>query len=117
MIDNGGEITNQVEHDFSDDTLDNIHTKHRDNYIVDNGLQLSGDNEYEEDYDHEQKNEENEDDEYNYEKVDPTSEDYKKCPDSLSACLAVCQPILKIRLLAFTLCERECWERCGSARV
>ena len=37
----------------------------------------------------------------------------KQCPDNLSACLSVCQPVLYIRVLAFTLCRRECWERCG----
>ena len=35
------------------------------------------------------------------------------CPDNLSACLSACRPVLLIRVLAFTYCKRECWERCG----
>merc|ERR1712066_860421 len=48
LIDNDGEITNEVEpDDVSADTMNIIHTKlieenHRDNHIMDYGLELSG---------------------------------------------------------------------------
>ena len=123
MIDSGGEITNQVEHDFSDDAHN--HTKltyenHGDNYIIDNGLELSENTEYGSvGEDLQEGMDETEDDQYDYEEFSQSQDSgsYKQCPDNLTACLAVCQPILKIRLLAFTLCERECMERCGSASV
>ena len=127
MIDSSGEITNQVEHDFSDDAHNFIHTKltyenQGDNYIIDNGLELSENIEYGFESvgeDLPEVMDETEDDQYDYEEFSQSQDSgsYKQCPDNLTACLAVCQPILKIRLLAFTLCERECMERCGSASV
>ena len=107
--------TNEVETDFSVNALNILYTKQNeknpaDNYIPITGLELSeafSDEDVVKTIDPEEE----------AQAVNEVSEEAtpgsKQCPDNLSACLSVCQPILEIRVLAFHYCERECRERCG----
>ena len=127
LIDNtAAELTSEVETDFLVDDLNILQTKlsdesHGDEYNLNNGLDLSGNDTVKE-----MGNEDIDQQEHPSQTIDTqdktkneAEEDSaaplpgKQCPDSLPACLAVCQPVLNIRILAFTLCERECWKRCG----
>ena len=112
--------TNEVETYFSVNAPNILHYRQieenpADNYIPITGLELS-----------EAFKKNNPNDEYVLKTIDPEEEAQsvnevseeatpgsKQCPDNLSACLSVCQPILEIRVLAFHFCERECRERCG----
>ena len=112
--------TNEVETDFSVNALNILHYRQieenpADNYIPITGLELS--EEFKKNNDSDEDVDKTIDPEEEAQAVNEVSEEAtpgsKQCPDNLSACLSVCQPILEIRVLAFHYCERECRERCG----